>query len=84
MLESPQVPSGRPALARALSAAALAVALLTPVASRAQENADCLGCHGQRDFTTERRGRTVSLYVPEKAFAASIHGGLQCVNCHAD
>ena len=25
-----------------------------------------------------------TLYVPEKAFAASIHGGLQCVNCHAD
>ena len=50
----------------------------------AQQNADCLGCHGEKDFTAERKGRTVSLYVPEKTFAGSIHGGLQCVNCHAD
>jgi uncharacterized protein with PIN domain len=50
----------------------------------AQENADCLACHGEKDFTTERKGRTVSLYVREKAFAGSVHGTLQCVSCHAD
>jgi uncharacterized protein with PIN domain len=52
--------------------------------ARAQENADCLACHGEKDFTTERKGRTVSLYVAEKPFAASVHGELSCVSCHAD
>jgi uncharacterized protein with PIN domain len=50
----------------------------------AQEAAECLACHGEKAFSTERRGRTVSLYVSAKAFAGSIHGSLQCVNCHAD
>jgi uncharacterized protein with PIN domain len=63
---------------------ALLLVLLAPAAARAQGNADCLGCHGQQDFTTERKGHTVSLFVNEKAFGASIHGGLECVNCHAD
>jgi uncharacterized protein with PIN domain len=62
--------------------ALLSFALLLPAAAGAQSNADCLGCHGEKDFTTERKGRTVSLYVSEKAFAGSIHGGLECVNCH--
>jgi uncharacterized protein with PIN domain len=75
----PQPPSARWPLSLALL-----LAVLLPGAARAQGNVDCLGCHGQKDFTTERKGRTVSLYVAEKAFAASIHGGLECVNCHAD
>jgi uncharacterized protein with PIN domain len=49
-----------------------------------QENSDCLACHGERDFTAERKGRTVSLFVSEKALAGSIHGSLSCVSCHAD
>ena len=65
-------------------AGGLAALLCLAGAARAQENADCLGCHGEKGFTTERKGRTVSLYVGEKAFAGSIHGSLQCVNCHAD
>ncbi len=35
-------------------------------------------------MTTKRGGRTVSLYVDQKKFAASVHGPLQCINCHAD
>ncbi|HVO09544.1 MAG TPA: cytochrome c3 family protein [Vicinamibacteria bacterium] len=84
MLEGTAVGAGRGAFLRGLAAQAVALALLLPAAAGAQENADCLGCHGQKDFTAERKGRTVSLYVPEKAFAASIHGGLPCVGCHAE
>ena len=51
---------------------------------RAQENVECLACHGEKGLTSERRGRTVSLYVAEKAFAGSVHGELACVSCHAD
>ena len=62
----------------------LAVAALPAGPAHAQGKSDCLACHGEKDFTAERKGRTVSLYVPEKAFAGSIHGGLECVSCHAD
>ncbi len=63
---------------------ALAALVVLPAVARAQANEDCLACHGERDFTTERRGRTVSLYVSGKSLAGSIHGALQCVDCHAD
>ncbi len=58
-------------------------ALLAPLAL-AQETAECLACHGEKGFSGERKGRTVSLYVAEKAFTGSIHGSLQCVHCHTD
>lgn len=50
----------------------------------AQENAECLACHGEKTMTTSRNGKTVPLYVDEKAFAGSVHGSLTCVTCHAD
>jgi hypothetical protein len=62
---------------------AFALAAL-PAGLAGQETADCLACHGEKGFTTERKGRTVSLYVPEKAYAASIHGSLACISCHSD
>jgi hypothetical protein len=71
---------------RAVSHWMVLVALAALPGSRAlaQENSDCLACHGEKGFTAERKGRAVSLYVAEKAFAGSIHESLQCVNCHAD
>lgn len=65
----------------------VAVVLLLCVAAfpaLAQENADCLGCHGDKDLTTTRDKRTVSLFVDEAKFSGSIHGALSCVDCHAD
>lgn len=62
--------------------AALLLAIPAPV--RAQENSDCLMCHGDRSLTADRGGRTVSLFVEEKPFKGSIHGSLECVACHAD
>ncbi|HAH07666.1 MAG TPA: hypothetical protein DCM05_14280 [Elusimicrobia bacterium] len=64
-----------------LLAAALAFA---PGAARAQESAECLGCHGQDGFTAERGGKTVPLFVDGSTVSASVHGPLQCVACHAD
>jgi hypothetical protein len=58
--------------------------LATAFAVRAQENADCLTCHGDKSFTTERNGRTVSVFVDGKAFAGSMHKDVPCVGCHAD
>jgi len=64
--------------------AALLLAASLPAAARAQDNADCLACHGDRSLTTTRGGRTVSLCVDGKKFAASVHAAVPCVGCHAD
>ncbi|HTO95202.1 MAG TPA: hypothetical protein VMM80_12500, partial [Bacteroidota bacterium] len=54
------------------------------LAAHAQENADCLACHADRSLTATRGGKTVSLCVDGKKFAASVHGSVPCVGCHAD
>ena len=60
------------------------LAALPGAPARAQENEDCLACHGDRDLTTERDGRTVSLYVSERRFGGSVHEPLTCAGCHMD
>ena len=57
---------------------------LGAAAASGQENADCLACHADRSLTTTRGGKTVSLCVDAKKFAASVHGAVPCVGCHAD
>ena len=47
-------------------------------------NGDCMDCHGDRDFSTERDGKTVSLYVNEKEFKQSVHADNGCLSCHED
>ncbi len=61
----------------------LALALAAPIAAqpRAASAEDCLACHQDPDL---RRGDGRSVFVDPKKFAASIHGGLSCVDCHAD
>jgi len=49
-----------------------------------QPGAECLACHGDKTMTTTRAGKTVSLYVDGKRFAASIHSSFGCTGCHAD
>lgn len=61
-----------------------AAAALVPAAAIAQENSECLDCHADRTATGERAGRTISVFVDEKAFGASVHSSLDCVSCHAD
>ena len=59
--------------------------LLRPLpALPAADKAACLECHSDKTLTTERRGRTVSLFVDERLFSASAHKGLECVECHED
>src|SRR5271157_490952 len=64
----------------------LIVLSLLPHSCAAQQptSDDCLACHSDKFLTTKRGGRTVSLFVDHKKFAASIHGSLQCTSCHAD
>lgn len=58
----------------------LLILSLNPVL--AQSNEDCEACHSDRDLTTQRRGRTVSLYVNFGQFSRSVHQDLDCIDCH--
>lgn len=69
---------------RLLLLAGPALALVAGSRAPAQENAECLACHGDKSLTATRSGATVSLYVNEKSLAVSIHAPLPCVGCHAD
>lgn len=51
---------------------------------QAASNEDCQMCHSDPDLTTQRHGRTISLYVDSEKFDKSVHRDLECVNCHYD
>lgn len=75
----------RPGWSEALACVAfLLVVTAFPAKGEAQEAEECLVCHGDRELTTERNGRTVSLYVPGSRFERSVHAELTCVGCHMD
>jgi cytochrome b subunit of formate dehydrogenase len=58
----------------------------TSVSADAQPiaNSDCLACHGDTSLTGTLNGKTVSLYVNQQAFRTSVHGALNCTDCHTD
>jgi nitrate/TMAO reductase-like tetraheme cytochrome c subunit len=59
-----------------------ASALLAPVPrALAQTSADCLTCHADAGMQ-DANGHSIS--VDDKTFHSSIHGVLECKNCHAD
>jgi len=48
-------------------------------------NDKCLECHGQNDLTkTNAAGQSLSLFVDEAKFKASVHQTNLCVDCHQD
>ncbi len=71
----------RSTLLAVLTLSASALGSATPV--KPPSDADCLACHGD---ASAKRADGRSVFVPEKKFAASVHGaaGLACVDCHAD
>ncbi|MEW6195291.1 MAG: cytochrome c3 family protein [Bacteroidota bacterium] len=52
--------------------------------SQSEENQLCLDCHSDNTLTTERNGKTISLFVNEKTFNSSIHNKIKCLDCHDD
>ena len=63
-----------------------AAALLLPVSSflGAQENDDCLMCHEDEDLRGERGGKEISVWVDAGKLSESVHGDLDCIECHID
>jgi predicted CXXCH cytochrome family protein len=48
----------------------------------------CLACHGDKDtqdtHITFENGATLSIYVDAKSFTHSVHGTLDCTDCHGE
>lgn len=54
-------------------------------AAQKLKDADCLACHGDSTFTTEKNGKTVNLSVDAGKLRHSVHGSMfSCVDCHKD
>ncbi len=47
-------------------------------------NSDCLDCHEDDSLTMDRNGVEVPVYVDEAVFDNSVHGALDCIDCHVD
>jgi hypothetical protein len=45
-------------------------------------SAQCFMCHGDSSFTKSSGGHEISLYVDSAVFANSVHGMLDCKDCH--
>ena len=48
------------------------------------ENEDCLDCHDDAEFTTERGNKVISLYVNPIIYNKSVHAEMECIDCHED
>ncbi len=77
-----EIHEGRSRFLMAVVASALLLFGWLPNLGLAQESEDCLVCHGDKDLSMERRGRTVSLFFDEAVLARSAHEGLSCISCH--
>jgi cytochrome b subunit of formate dehydrogenase len=68
----------------------IAVVLLMAGTAVAQKTAtkqprlDCLSCHSDPTLTREIDGKPHSVHVDDGRFKASVHGALECADCHAD
>jgi cytochrome b subunit of formate dehydrogenase len=49
-----------------------------------QSNDDCFMCHEDTDLTKEYQGKEVSLHIDLDIFSNSIHGEMECIDCHQD
>ncbi|HGY55214.1 MAG TPA: hypothetical protein ENK44_05925 [Caldithrix abyssi] len=57
--------------------------LVTPMLSFTQTNDDCMDCHNERDLTKSINDSVeVSVFVDHKVLDNSIHGDLECTDCH--
>lgn len=63
---------------------ALFVVFVFVVQMQAQENADCLQCHGDKSLTGLKKGKTISVFYDEQKNKESAHKQLACIACHKD
>ena len=74
-----------PAVLAAVGAVVVLGGLRPPAVRAASEvNETCLMCHSDPGMSTKRGNTTVSLFVDQNVFESSMHGSLDCTDCHAD
>ena len=71
-------------MARTCASMLVVVAVGWAQPSVAGDDSDCLMCHADSDLQAERGGRVVSMFVDEAARQRSVHGDLDCNDCHLD
>jgi nitrate/TMAO reductase-like tetraheme cytochrome c subunit len=60
------------------------LASATALAGPADENEECLSCHGQEDLSkTMKNGEEAPLFMKHELLEASVHKSLRCTDCHA-
>ena len=70
---------------RPAAAAAAPSGLPALASSSATDNATCLSCHSQPGMSrTLPGGEVLSLTIDQSHFTASVHKGMNCVDCHKD
>ena len=63
---------------------AVAVLLLITAPAAALSTSDCLDCHSDEDLTKTVDGKDISLYIDEVTFTGSVHGDMDCTDCHEE
>jgi len=67
-----------------LSAAFGLCLILSGGAAASPSAEECLGCHAEKTFSVERKGKPVPLYVDGDRFSKSVHATMGCTACHED
>jgi hypothetical protein len=62
----------------------LTASLLSKSNVLALTDSECLECHSDQGLTTEKNGRTISLFVDEGMFKNTVHAENGCASCHED
>ena len=60
----------------------LVISLFFPVVAAAEEI--CLGCHSDAELEMEVDGSSISIHVDENIFSKSVHGDMECGDCHQE
>jgi cytochrome b subunit of formate dehydrogenase len=58
--------------------------LASAAGSKTPPKLDCVGCHSDPSLTSESGGKTHSISVAREKLKDSVHGSLECADCHAD
>jgi len=57
---------------------------ILPLYSIFAQNSECFDCHSDRDITTTKNGKVVSVFVDVQHFNTTVHEDFSCIDCHTD
>ena len=66
------------------AAGLLAAFVFAAVPAPGQDNDDCFSCHDDAELLGSRGGLEISVHVEPGVYAGSVHGDMDCIDCHQD